>query len=143
MWSHNDSESNKTDPPETEIVKDKIGVSDVNGDELTFLASKFWWNWIGSGTRRGKLVFRFWKTDTEILEHQAETSTSSQNSRPVVEDAVVKINKEEPRNSFALSAKETLKAAIIHFGKKWYRRISFIWRHTIQIIGNFQKLWVS
>ncbi|KAJ1435017.1 Membralin [Sesbania bispinosa] len=141
LWSHNDSESNITDPPETEIVKDKIEVSDVNGDELTFLASKFWWNWIGSGARRGKLVFKFWKTDTEFLEHQAETSTSSQNSRPVVEDDAIKIDKEEHRNSFTLSAKETLKSAIVHFGKKWYRRISFIWRHTMQIIGSFQKLW--
>ncbi|XP_061337178.1 membralin-like protein At1g60995 [Gastrolobium bilobum] len=139
LWSHNDSESNRVDPPETEIIKDKIEVSDVNGDELTFLASKFWWNWIGSGARRGKLVFKFWKANTEFLEHQAETSTS-QNSRPV-EDAVIKIDKEESRNSFTLSAKETLKAAGIHFGKKWYRRISFIWKHTMQIIGSFQKLW--
>lgn len=143
MWSHNDSESNISDPPETEVMKDKIEVSDVNRDELTYLASKFWWNWIGSGAKRGKLPFKFWKTDTESLEHQAETSTSSQNSRPGVEDAVIKIDKEEPRNSFTLSAKETLKAAIVHFGKKWYRRISFIWRHTMQIIGSFQKLWVS
>ncbi|MED6207352.1 hypothetical protein PIB30_035057 [Stylosanthes scabra] len=141
FWSHVDSESSKIDSPETDVAKDKTEVSNVNGDELTFLASKFWWNWIGSGARRGKLVFRFWKTDTEILEHQAETSTSSQNSRPAVEETVIKNNKEEHRNSFTLSAKETLKAAITHFGRKWYRRISFIWRHTVQIIRNFQKLW--
>jgi len=107
------------------------------------LASKFWWNWIGLGSRRGKLVFKFWKTDTEFLEQQAETSTSNQNTWSVVEDAVIKIDKEEPPKSFTLSAKETLKAAIIHFVKKWYRRISFIWRHAMQIIGSFQKLWVS
>ncbi|KAL5156970.1 Membralin-like protein [Glycine soja] len=141
LWSHNDSESNRIDPPETEIVKDKMEISDVSGDKLPFLASKLWWNWIGSGARRGKLVFKFWKTDTEFLEHQAETSTSNQNTRPVGEDAVIKIDKEDPPKSFTLSAKETLKAAIIHFGKKWYRRISFIWRHTMQIIGSFQKLW--
>lgn len=118
-------------------------ISDVSGDKLPFLASKLWWNWIGSGARRGKLVLKFWKTQTEFLEHQAETSTSNQNTRPVGEDAVIKIDKEDPPKSFTLSAKETLKAAIIHFGKKWYRRISFIWRHTMQIIGSFQKLWVS
>ncbi|XP_027362182.1 membralin-like protein At1g60995 isoform X4 [Abrus precatorius] len=108
LWSQNDSESNKINPPETEIVTDKMEVSD---------------------------------TDTEFLEHQAETCTINQNTRPVVEDSVIKIDKDEPRNSFTLSAKETLKAAIIHFGKKWYRRISFIWRHTMQIMGSFQKLW--
>ncbi|KAK7328286.1 hypothetical protein VNO77_22389 [Canavalia gladiata] len=141
LWSQNDSESNRLNPPETEIVKDKMEVSDVNGDKLTFLASKFWWNWIGSGARRGKLVFKFWKTETQFHEHQADTSTSNQNTRSVVEDAVIRIDKDEPWNSFTLSAKETLKAAIIHFGKKWYRRISFILRHTMQIIGSFQKLW--
>ncbi|XLR35307.1 hypothetical protein S83_063207, partial [Arachis hypogaea] len=72
---------------------------------------------LGSGARREKLVFRFWKTDT----HQAETSTSSQNSRPVIEEIVIKNDKEEHRNSFTLSTKETLKAAITHFGRKWYR----------------------
>lgn len=118
-------------------------ISDVSGDKLTFLASKLWGNWIGSGARRGKLVLKFWKTQTEFLEHQAETSTSNQNTRSVGEDSVIKIDKEDPPKSFTLSAKETLKAAIIHFGKKWYRRISFIWRHTMQIIGSFQKLWVS
>ncbi|ESW20510.1 hypothetical protein PHAVU_006G215300 [Phaseolus vulgaris] len=141
LWSHNDSESNRIDPPETEVVKDKTEFSDASGDKFTFLASKFWWNWIGLGSRRGKLVFKFWKTDTEFLEQQAETSTSNQNTWSVVEDAVIKIDKEEPPKSFTLSAKETLKAAIIHFVKKWYRRISFIWRHAMQIIGSFQKLW--
>ncbi|XP_014517531.1 uncharacterized protein LOC106775020 [Vigna radiata var. radiata] len=140
LWSHNDSESNRINPLETEVVKDNMELSDASGDKLTFLASKFWWNWIGLGSRRGKLVFKFWKTDAEFIEHQAETSTGNQNTWPVVEDTVTKID-EEPPKSFTLSAKETLQAAIIHFGKKWYRRISFIWRHTMRIIGSFQKLW--
>ncbi|XP_047173339.1 membralin-like protein At1g60995 isoform X1 [Vigna umbellata] len=140
LWSHNDSESNRINPVETEVVKDNVELSDASGDKLTFLASKFWWNWIGLGSRRGKLVFKFWKTDAEFIEHQAETSTGNQNTWPVAEDTVIKID-EEPPKSFTLSAKETLQAAIIHFGKKWYRRISFIWRHTMRIIGSFQKLW--
>lgn len=143
LWSHNESDSNRIDAPDTTTVTDKIEVSDVNDDGLTFLAAKFWLNWVGSGARRGKSVFKFWKVDTEFLDHQAENSISSQNSKPVVEDAVVKVDKEESRNSFSLSAKETLKAAIMHFVKKWYKRISFVWRHLIKIFGSFQKLWVS
>ncbi|KAK7246864.1 hypothetical protein RIF29_41734 [Crotalaria pallida] len=138
LWSHNDSELNIIDPPESELVKDAIEISGVSVDELKSLASKFWWNWIGFGSRRGKLVYKFWKTESELLENQAETSTGNQNSRPLVEDSV---HEEEPQNSFSLSAKETLKAAIVNFGKKWHRRISFIWRLTKQIIGSFQKLW--
>ncbi|XP_057430397.1 membralin-like protein At1g60995 isoform X2 [Lotus japonicus] len=141
LWSHNDSQSNIIDPPQTQVLKDKIEVSDVTGDDLTFLASKFWWNWIASADRRGKSVFKFWKTDTDFHEHQPETTTTSPNSRPVVQDAVINIDKEEPRNSFSSSAKETIKAIIIMIGKKWYRRITFISRHTAQIIASFQKLW--
>ncbi|KAI4296238.1 hypothetical protein L6164_036212 [Bauhinia variegata] len=138
LWSHNESESesesNKIDPPGLKTVVEKIEVSDVDGDVLAFLASKF------LAARRAKSVFKLWKTDTEPPEHQAETSSSSQNLRPVVEDNAIKPDT-EPQSSFSSSAKETLKAALMHFGKKWYRRISFIWRHTSQIIGSFQKLW--
>jgi hypothetical protein len=145
LWYHNDSEPNIIiDPPDTKPVKDKMELSHVNQDESsTFLGSNFLWNLIGSGPRRGNLAFKFWKADTEFRQHQAETSTTNQNSRPVVEDTVIQIDQEEQPSSFTSSVKETLKAGITHFGKKWYRRISFIWRHTLQIIASFQKLWVS
>lgn len=143
MWSWNETESNQIDVPDPKTVTDKTVVSDINRDEFTFLTLKFWLNWIGSSARRGKLVFKFWKTDKEILEHQAETSTGGQNYMPMVKDAVIKIEKEEPQNKFTLSAKETLKAAVTHSVKKWYRRITFILRHMMHLMGIFQKLWVS
>ncbi|CBI23782.3 unnamed protein product, partial [Vitis vinifera] len=62
-------------------------------------------------------------------------------SKPAVDDAVIKIDKEEPRASFPVSAKESFKAALVHFCRKWYRRLSFFWRHALQILGSFQKLW--
>lgn len=54
---------------------------------------------------------------------------------------VIKVSKVDPRSSFFLSARESIKAAITHFCKKWYRRLSFIWRHATQVIRTFQKLW--
>ncbi|KAF7803627.1 membralin-like protein [Senna tora] len=141
LWSYNDSESNRINSPDVKTIPDELEVSDVDGDGLAFLATQFWLNWIGSNAKRGKLAFKFWKPDTERLEHQAETSISSQKSNSLVEDAVIKGDKDGPRASFSFSAKETLKAAVMHFEKKWYRRISFICRHTKQIIGSFQKLW--
>ncbi|KAK4254416.1 hypothetical protein QN277_009802 [Acacia crassicarpa] len=141
LWSHSESDSTTTDAPDTTTVADKTEVSDVNGDGMAFLAAKFWLNWIGSGHWRGKSVFKFWKTDAEFLDHQAEISMSSQNPKAVVVDTVVKVDKEESRNSFSLSAKESLKAAIVHFGKKWYKGISFVWRLLKKMLGSFQKLW--
>ncbi|KAJ7968061.1 Membralin [Quillaja saponaria] len=133
LWSQNGPESSGKDAPDMNTVTDKLGVSNVDEDGLRFFTAKFWLNWVGSGAKRGKLALKFWKTDSD-LEHQAETSTSSPNSKPVVEDSVIKGDKEELRYSFSLSAKETFRSASIHFGKKWFRRLSFIWRHTTQII---------
>lgn len=143
MWSQNESESNAIDVPDVKTVTEKLEVANVDGDGLTFLAAKFWLNWIGSGARRDKLAWKFWKTDNELVEQQAEPSVSSQSPKPTVDDAVTKIDKEERRSSFPVSARETFKAAVFHFGKKWYKRLLFIWRHAMQVVRSFSKLWVS
>ncbi|XP_062176477.1 membralin-like protein At1g60995 [Alnus glutinosa] len=141
LWSQNESESNAIDVPDMKTVTEKLEVANVDGDGLTFMAAKFWLNWIGSGARRDKPAWKFWKTDNELLEQQAEPSVSSQSPRPTVDDAVTKLDKEERRSSFPVSARETFKAAIFHFGKKWYKRLLFIWRHAIQVARSFWKLW--
>jgi hypothetical protein len=143
LWLQNESESNAIDVPDMKTVTEKLEVANVDGDGLTFMAAKFWLNWIGSGARRDKPAWKFWKTDNELLEQQAEPSVSSQSPRPTVDDAVTKLDKEERRSSFPVSARETFKAAIFHFGKKWYKRLLFIWRHAMQVARSFWKLWVS
>ncbi|OAY39832.1 membralin-like protein At1g60995 isoform X1 [Manihot esculenta] len=139
LWSHNESESSIADSPIEETVSDKLVLLDVDEDGLTYLAPKLWMNWIGSSAKKGKLALKFWKTDSELLEHQPGSSPSSDSSAPV--DDVARIDKVETRSSFPVSAKETFKAAIVHFGKKWHRRLSFIWRYAVQLIQSFQKLW--
>lgn len=141
LWSQNESGSNAIDISNEEAVTDNLKLSNVDGDGLTFLAAKYWLNWIGSSARRGRLALKFWKADNELIEPQAESSTNSKRIKPEVEDAVTKSDKEEPWINFSISAKESIKAAIIHFGRKWYRRLSFFWRHATQILGSFQKLW--
>lgn len=114
----------------------------MDEDGLTFLSPKVWFNWIGLSARRGKLALKFWKTDSENLECQPGSSSSSDSSKPIVDDVVAKTHKVATYSNFPVSAKETLKLAIIHFGKKWHRRFSFIWRHAVQMIRSFHKLWV-
>ncbi|XP_038684800.1 membralin-like protein At1g60995 isoform X2 [Tripterygium wilfordii] len=135
LWSQNESESTVVDVPESKTKMDEVQTETLDEEGLTFSAAKFWLNWIGSGARRGRMALKFWKSDTDILEHHGESLKAT------VDEAITKTDKEETRNSFPLSVKETLKAAIIHFVNKWHRRLSFVWRHAVQIIGNFQKLW--
>ena len=143
MWSQDESKTIVTNIPEVKPVSVKLEVANIDGDGMTFAAAEYLLSQIGSNVRRGKLALKFWKTDNEVLDHQAERFTDDQSSKHTVDDTVLKVDKEELQSSFPLSARETLKAALVHFGKKWYRRISFIWRHLIQIVDCFSKLWVS
>ncbi|XWS40036.1 hypothetical protein CRYUN_Cryun18bG0105600 [Craigia yunnanensis] len=139
LWSRSDSEPAVVNNPDLKTVTENVEVANVDDDGL-FLAVKFWLNWFGSSARRGKLALKFWHTDGELIEQQSESSNNGESSKPTFDDAVVKIE-EETRNGLSLLAKQTFKAAVDRFGKKWYRRLSFIWRHAIQIFGSFQKLW--
>ncbi|KAL6965972.1 hypothetical protein U1Q18_047463 [Sarracenia purpurea var. burkii] len=138
LWSQNESQYDVIAVPVKEIETENLEIEDGDEDGLTFLAAKFWLNWIGSGTKKGKFVIKFWKTDNEILELQPEISTSGEDSKPAADDAVSKINKDEPRFRFPISAKESFKAAIIYICRKWYGRLSFCWRHAKRILG---ALW--
>lgn len=126
--------------PVKETAALHLKLADVNEEGLNFLDAKFWLNWISSGARRGKSTFKFWNSDNENFESQPDTSTRSEGFKPAVDDAVLKINKDESRSRFPLSAKESFRAAIFHLSRKWYGRLSFLWRHAKKILGS---LWVS
>ncbi|XP_022746791.1 uncharacterized protein LOC111296646 isoform X2 [Durio zibethinus] len=140
MWSQSKSELAVVNNPDLETVIENVEVANVDDDGFMFLAAKFWLNWFDLGARRGKLALKFWKTDGELVEQQAVSSTNSASCKASIDDVVVKIEK-ETHNGFYLSAKQAFKAAVVHFGQKWYRRLSFIWGNAIQIFGSFQKLW--
>ncbi|WCJ18319.1 hypothetical protein M5689_000680 [Euphorbia peplus] len=142
LWSHNESEPVVGDVPVLETtVSDKLELQNVvDADELPFLAPKFWFNWIGYTATKGNLALKLWKTEFENVEYQSGSSNDHENAKPLVDD-IAKSDKVETRTSFPTSAKETLKAALNHFGKKWHRRLSFIWKYVLQILRSFQKLW--
>ncbi|XP_039157262.1 membralin-like protein At1g60995 isoform X2 [Eucalyptus grandis] len=81
LWSQNEIALDRRDLPDSGHAEGKVEVQNVDGKGLTLLAAKYWLNWIVSGVRQGKLVLKFWKTDNELSDHQAETFPSSQNSR--------------------------------------------------------------
>ncbi|KAA3468073.1 membralin-like isoform X1 [Gossypium australe] len=112
LWSRNESETVTVDNTDLKTATENVEVASVVDEGLMFLDAKFWLNWFDSGARKGKSAW----------------------------NVVAKINNEETRNGFTLSAKQTFKAAVVHFGKKWYRRLSFIWRHAVQIFASFHKL---
>lgn len=107
-------------------------VAEKNIDESSFEDAQFWSTWVSSRSRTRKLplMLEVLKIPSRII------STSSGN----VEDAFWKPKKDKSRSRFLMSAKESLKVAILCVLSKWHRRLSFFWRHSTRILGS---LWVS
>ncbi|CAH8387358.1 unnamed protein product [Eruca vesicaria subsp. sativa] len=73
----------------------------------------------------------------QVPRNDQESCTSEESA----DKTLAKIHKEEPRGSFSVSAKETIRAAILRFPKKFYRRISFVLHHASRILRGVRKIW--
>lgn len=137
LWSQNNPEPGVTDAPTAENIPETVEESNLE-NEFASLGPKFLLNTVAPGARKKKLEVEIQQQVNGLApEHPMESS------KQIYDDGNVKTEKEGPQNNFFLSAKETIKAAFLHFGKKWYRRLLFIWRHSTRIVGSFWKLWVS
>ncbi|RID79803.1 hypothetical protein BRARA_A02511 [Brassica rapa] len=81
------------------------------------------------------------EASADNLEQVSKNDQESCPSEENADDTFVKIDKEEPRSSFSVSAKETVRAAILRFPKKFYRRISFVLQHTARFLSGVRKIW--
>ncbi|GAB4855780.1 hypothetical protein Ancab_024425 [Ancistrocladus abbreviatus] len=125
LLSRNEREPNLADVSDQHAISDTLRNPDVPEGGFS-LAAKFWFSWISPGAGRGKLIFKVWRSENELFESQAESTTDGKTSKQVVVDGKV----DEARDSFPMLAKESLKVVALHFFRKWYRRLSFIWFHT-------------
>ncbi|KAJ8768307.1 hypothetical protein K2173_021247 [Erythroxylum novogranatense] len=139
LWSRDDSEQNAVDVPDAGHATSKLELPNMGEGGLSFLAAKFWLNWIDPSARKDKLTLKYWKTDND-LENQHESSTASDISKPIIDEGLTKTDKVEVHSGLLLSAEEASKTALDHFVKKWHRCVSCAWRHAMQILQNLLKL---
>ncbi|KAL2927126.1 hypothetical protein RDABS01_019383 [Bienertia sinuspersici] len=130
LLTQNDVEPNFEDFSSERIVLDKPREPDSNGDELNLFS------WITTGASRGKLNFIFWKNYDEFMETQSETATDQKGSKLAANDG--KGEREESYGTFSIFSKQSVRAVILQFFRKWYRRLSFIWKHGTRLLGT---LW--
>ncbi|KAJ0254616.1 Membralin-like protein [Hirschfeldia incana] len=74
----------------------------------------------------------------QVSNNDQESCNSEENTD---DNTFVKIDKEDPRSSFSVSAKETVRAAVLRFPKKFYKRISFVLQHTARFLRGVRKIW--
>lgn len=139
LWSHNEYADDAVDDHDTRIHSEIEKLDNTDVDDSPRSASKSWLSWIMSDIRRVKSPLEFWNTDNGVLESQSEVSISSERYKSASDDVTGKVSKDVPRSRFSISPKESLRAAIIHIGKKWHGRLSFFLRLARRILGG---LWV-
>ena len=127
LWTWNESEYNEINGLEGRYADGKSEVESANGDEPTILSAKLGLDWLTSGAIRDKSPLKLWRTYGEFLESQTEGSTVGEGSEQPADDGVHKINKDASHGRFYRSPKESLKATIVHQGRKWHGRVSFLW----------------
>lgn len=130
LLTQNGSEPNFEEFSSARFVVDKPREPDAVGDEFNLLS------WITSGARRGKLNFMFWKNYDEHLETQPDTASDGKGATSAAHDG--KVEREEPYETSSMFSKQPVRAVILHFFRKWHRRLSFIWKHGTRLLGS---LW--
>lgn len=127
-----------TDIPQQGSSTESLKIPE-SGDGFTFFATKLWSNWIGPGAKRGKLIFRSWKNDKEFLDPQTDNAADHSSSKLAADGAEIAVDAEVPRVGFPLYAKESLKAAVIHFRNKCHLLFPSLWRNAKLLLGSFSE----
>lgn len=137
LLTQNDSEPNFEDISSERTLFDEPREPDAHGEEFNLFAVNYWFSWITSGAKRGKLDFKFWKNYYEYSETLSETTSDGKGSKLAANDG--RIEREEPYETFSMFSKQSARAVILHFFRKWHRRLSFFWKHGSRLLGT---LWV-
>ncbi|XP_068655945.1 membralin-like protein At1g60995 isoform X2 [Aristolochia californica] len=76
LWLQNPFDSDFENVPQRKSSSASLKVLELEGDGMSFLAAKYWLNWIVSGSRRSK-VHKSWKNDRELADPSVENSAES------------------------------------------------------------------
>ncbi|GMG99876.1 hypothetical protein Nepgr_001716 [Nepenthes gracilis] len=132
LLSQNESGPNLVDISGQQTLSDTHRNPDVDENGFS-LAVKFWSSWISSGSRRGKLTFKLWRSVIEYFAPPAESPTDGKNLKPVLNG---KTDREEAPDTFSMLAKQSFKAIALRFFRKLHRRLSFIWWQATNFFGS-------
>ncbi|KAF3775617.1 Membralin [Nymphaea thermarum] len=136
LWS----QKTYADTPRDNIERssmDNFQILDVDTGGFMSSSAKFWLGWLGAGARKGKGLLKSWRHD--VFELQAENAADSSGSRSLSDGAEMKVIPEAAH--VGMSPKESFRAAVIHFWRKWQGHFSSLWTKTKYICINVDQLW--
>uniref|UniRef100_A0A1D1XLX2 Membralin n=1 Tax=Anthurium amnicola TaxID=1678845 RepID=A0A1D1XLX2_9ARAE len=139
LWSQNAVYQNVMDTQEG-ILFENLEISGGNAGGFTFSAAKFWSSWTYSGSRK-KLSLKPWKNGKDVNAPQVDHAADSSEFKTISDEAEFETDAEVGDVRFPSSARESVKATIIHAFSKWHMYLSYFWRHVNQFAESACQLW--
>ncbi|XP_068654556.1 membralin-like protein At1g60995 [Aristolochia californica] len=129
LWLHNPFDNNFENVPQQKSSSESLKVLDLEADGMSFLAAKYWLNWIVSGSSRSK-VHKSRKNDGEFADPSVENTADSKEI----------VNEPESRGDIELSqvgrpffVKGAFRAVVVYF----YRKCQKFFPSLL----SFKRLW--
>ncbi|WOL12261.1 hypothetical protein Cni_G21027 [Canna indica] len=132
LWAQRSAEQNIVDL-QRGVLTESLAGPEITADGFTVLSTKFWSNWLGSGARRSKLIFKSWKNDKELLGPQVEKTSEASISKTIQHEADSKTDLEVLQIGHSMSIKELIKAEVLdlcNMLKKLMNSVSQLWKHA-------------
>ncbi|CAL9043315.1 unnamed protein product [Musa banksii] len=136
LWTQSSGERNTVD------VKPESSDGRVfTTDGFTDLSTRFWSNWLGSGAKRSKLIFKPWKSEKELLGPQVEKASESSISKTILREADSKSQLELLQIGHPISVRERIKMEALHFCNMLKMPFISFWNSAKESLSSVSHLW--
>ncbi|XP_057848312.2 membralin-like protein At1g60995 isoform X2 [Cryptomeria japonica] len=142
LWSQKISEQSQASQGEQGHSMEGFQVEEVDGEGLTFMATKFWLNWLGSGARRNKVIDKSSKNDKNSLDSPFENSPAGAIHSPSGKKTEIPDSAKVER-SFLMYGRDSIRGAVYKILSKWYRNISAIYKRVKHLVSSVTRVRIA
>lgn len=139
LWSQKISEQSQASQGKQGLSMEGFQEQEVDGEGLTFMATKFWLSWLGSGARRNKVIDMSSKSDANIHDSPFENSPASAVHSPSGKKTEMPHSAEVER-SLLIYGRDYIRGAVSQILSKWYRKISVLYKRVQHLVSSAARM---
>ncbi|URE30853.1 tumor-associated protein [Musa troglodytarum] len=136
LWTQSSGEQNTV-----ELKPESSDGRVFTSDGFTDLSTRFWSNWLGSGAKRSKLIFKPWKSEKELLGPQVEKASETSISKTILREADSKSQLELLQIGHPISVRERIKMEALHFCNALKMPFISFWNSAKESLSSVSHLW--
>ncbi|KAH9288121.1 hypothetical protein KI387_032238, partial [Taxus chinensis] len=140
LWSQKMSGLSQLSEGERSHSMEGFQMPEVDGEGFTFLAAKFWLNWLGSGARRNKVMSKSFKSDKNSLDSQLEHAPAGAMHTPSGKKTEI-TDSAKVDHSFLMDGRDSIRGAVSQILNKCNRNISAFSKRVKHFVLSATRVW--